>query len=216
MPSAQIPPQPGGVLLPRKAGRERHFYTARDGSCPGNPYEDAAASAEYWRLRGETDTQAMPADGTAQRYAPGSFGALVRDYPSSGTFREKKPSTQAEYRRVMEALAEATAPSPCAYGAPAHPQDSRRAADTPGAANTIVRTLKLLLTFAVEDGLIAANPGRAHEAVQGGRMAHMDRRGMRGLRSSVALSARWSGAPTCSPSSPASAKAICPHDAGAS
>ena len=31
-------------------------------------------------------------------------------------------------------------------------------ADTPGAANTIVRMLKLLLNFAVEDGLIAANP----------------------------------------------------------
>src|SRR4029079_2163755 len=31
-------------------------------------------------------------------------------------------------------------------------------ADTPGAANTIVRMLKLVLNFAVEDGLITANP----------------------------------------------------------
>ena len=59
----------------------------------------------------------------------------------------------------MEALAEAHGPKPVRLIERRHIRRIRdERADTPGAANTIVRTLKLLLTFAVEDGLIAANP----------------------------------------------------------
>ena len=96
-------------------GVVRHWYFRRNGRrwrLPGNPYSDANARAEYTRLEQETDKESAPAAGTADRYATGSFGALVRDYLSSGTFREKKPSTRAEYRRVMEALAEAHGAKP--------------------------------------------------------------------------------------------------------
>ena len=78
---------------------------------------------------------------------------------ASGTFREKRPSTQAEYRRVLEALAAVHGPKPVRLMERRHIRRIRdERADTPGAANTIVRMLKLLLNFAVEDGLIAANP----------------------------------------------------------
>ena len=41
-------------------------------------------------------------------------------------------------------------------------------ADTPGAANTVLRMLKILLNFAVEDGLIAANPAAKMKELPGG------------------------------------------------
>ena len=74
-------------------GVVRFWYFRRNGRrwrLPGNPYVNADARAEHARLERETDTQAAPADSTGQRYAHGSFGALVRDYLASGTFREKK------------------------------------------------------------------------------------------------------------------------------
>ena len=84
---------------------------------------------------------------------------MVRDYLASGSFREKKASTQAEYRRVLEALAERHGPNPVRLIERRHIRRMRdERADTPGAANTIIRMLKLLLSFAVEDGLITANP----------------------------------------------------------
>ena len=40
-----------------------------------------------------------------QRQSHGSFAALVRDYLASASFKEKRSSTQGEYRRVLEGLA---------------------------------------------------------------------------------------------------------------
>jgi integrase len=143
-------------------GAVRYWYFRRDGRrwrLPGNPYTDSEAAAEYWRLHRETDRGTPHVVGAAERHAAGSFGRLVRDYLASGSFRDKKHSTQAEYRRVLEKLAEVHGPKPVRLMERRHIRRMRdERADTPGAANTIVRTLKLLLTFAVEDGLIAANP----------------------------------------------------------
>ncbi len=98
--------------------------------------------AEYRRLLAET-SPAEPRQ--IQPRGPGSFGALVLDYLASGDFREKKPSTQAEYRRVLEALAESHGPKPVRQIERRHIRRMRdERADTPGAANTIVRMLKLL------------------------------------------------------------------------
>ena len=83
----------------------------------------------------------------------------MRDYLASGSFREKKASTQGEYRRVLEALAERHGTKPIHLIERRHIRRMRdERADTPGAANTIVRMLKLLLNFAFDDGLILANP----------------------------------------------------------
>ena len=143
-------------------GVVRHWYFRRNGRrwpLPGNPYTDAEAAAEYWRLHKETDGGNKPIAGTSQRHGSGSFGGLVRDYLASGSFREKKASTQAEYRRVLEALAEHHGPKPVRLIERRHIRRMRdERADTPGAANTIVRMLKLLLNFAFDDGLITANP----------------------------------------------------------
>jgi integrase len=89
----------------------------------------------------------------------GSFGALVRDYLDSGDFKEKRESTKAEYRRVLEALAARHGNKPVRDLKRRHVRRMRdERADTPGAANTIVRMLKLVLNFAMDEEWIEANP----------------------------------------------------------
>jgi len=65
--------------------------------------------SEYRRLVDESSAK-EPSDDPAtipidrRGFGPGSFGALVNDYLVSSGFRELKPRTAAEYRRVIEAL----------------------------------------------------------------------------------------------------------------
>lgn len=141
-----------------RSGRVAFHYFRRNGRrwrLPGSP-GDEAFMQEYGRLLHATAPRKTP--GPAPD-ADGSFGALVRDFLSSGQFKEKRPSTQREYRRVLEALAAQHGPKPVRLLERRHIRQIRDArADTPGAANTVLRMLKLLLSFAVDDGLIRSNP----------------------------------------------------------
>lgn len=95
------------------------------------------------------------------RQAPGSFGALVSVYLASPEFREKAETTRKEYRRVMEALAAEHGTKPVRLLEGRHVRAMRDAkAETPAAANTLVRTLRLLLSWAVEHDWRADNPAR--------------------------------------------------------
>src|SRR3954453_17271161 len=69
-------------------GATRHWYVRRNGRrwrLPGDPYTDAAAATEYWRLHSEVN-EAAPS--VRHSRGSGSFGALVRDYLASATFKE--------------------------------------------------------------------------------------------------------------------------------
>lgn len=77
---------------------------------PGAPLSEEFTAA-YRRLLAETQRGASMGR-THSGHGPGSFGGLVRDYLASGDFREKKQSTQAEYRRILEALADRHGQSP--------------------------------------------------------------------------------------------------------
>lgn len=93
------------------------------------------------------------------RRPAGSFGALVAAYFASPAFAEKAPSTRREYRRVLEALAAEHGDKPVAMLEGRNVRALRDArAETPAAANTLVRTLRLLLSWAVEEDWIATNP----------------------------------------------------------
>lgn len=149
-----------------RAGRIAYHYFRRGGRrwrLP--PLSDAPSDefmAEYRRLLAETSTPtAITATATDRRgYPRGSFGALVRDYLETAEFRTKlKPRTQAEYRRVCEGLSARHGDKPVRLLEKRHIRKMRdEKADTPGAANTILRMLKILLNFAVEDGLISGSP----------------------------------------------------------
>src|SRR5262245_23328673 len=147
-----------------RKGREVYWYFRRHGrrwKLPGNPATEEFA-AEYQRLMTTTDSQPAaraepPLDKRA--YGPGSFGKLVSDYLECGEYKQLKPRTKAEYKRVLEGLQQVHGGKSVANIRRRHIRKMRDArTDAPGAANTIVRMLKLLLNFAVAEEWIEANP----------------------------------------------------------
>jgi hypothetical protein len=141
-------------------GVVRHWYFRRNGRrwpLPGTPLSEEFM-AEYRRLLAETGTTPQARLAGAP-HAPGSFGRLVADYFQSGEFKQLGERTKAEYRRVLEGLAERHGPNLVRDLRRRHVRKMRdERADTPGAANTVVRMLKLVLNFAVEEEWIEANP----------------------------------------------------------
>src|SRR6516225_6728690 len=122
-------------------GRVQYWYFRRNGrrwKLPGTPLSVEFMEA-YRDLIAETDGAAQ-LQTERLRHGPGSFGALVRDYLASSEFKEKKDSTRAEYRRVLEALAERHGAKPVRDLKRRHVRKMKdERAETPGAANTIVR-----------------------------------------------------------------------------
>jgi integrase len=142
--------------------RTRYWYFRRNKRrwrLPGDPMSEEFA-AEYQRLLALTKERGVTAPPPDRRsYGAGSFGALIADYLRSANFKEVKASTQAEYRRVLEGLQRLHGDKPVAQLQRRHVcrmRDER--ADTPGAANTIVRMLKVILNFAVEEEWIRYSP----------------------------------------------------------
>jgi integrase len=93
-------------------------------------------------------------------YPPGSFGALVAAYfADRRAFGEKKPSTQQIYRMILEPLAEVHGRKPVALLERRHIKqwfDAR--GETPGTANMIVKVVRLVMSYAVENGYRKDNP----------------------------------------------------------
>jgi integrase len=105
----------------------------------------------------DPDISNMPAD--RRDFVRGTFGALINDYLASGQFKTKKPRTKASYSRLCEALQIAHGSKRVAHMERRHVRQIRdEKADTPGEANNVLRMVKILLNFAVDDGLIQASP----------------------------------------------------------
>ena len=95
----------------------------------------------------------------ARTYQRGTFGALVNDFLASGQFKTKKERTRGEYERICWALQDEHGRKRVAHLERRHVRQIRDAkVETPGAANNVLRMLKILLNFAVDDGLIKASP----------------------------------------------------------
>lgn len=150
-----------------RSGRERYPYFRRNGRrwrLPGTwPQQPPSEEfmAEYRRLLGETSSPAAVAAVADRRdYRRGTFGALVNDYLATGAFRNNlKPRTQAEYRRVCEGLQRRYGNRPVKQLEQRHIRRmTDELAETPGAANTILRMMKILLNFAITDSLIVGSP----------------------------------------------------------
>jgi hypothetical protein len=149
---------------PDRTGRQIYYYFYRHGKTwrlPGHPLSEEFV-AEYRRLLAYTNappenSAAVPID--KRGYAPGSFGALVNDYLASSNYRELKPRTKAEYKRLLEILQRQHGHKPVSQIRRRHVRKMRdEKTDTPGAANTVLRMLKLLLSFAVKEEWIEASP----------------------------------------------------------
>jgi integrase len=95
----------------------------------------------------------------AERTIPGSMDALIVKYYRSPEFLGLKASTQAARRSIIESFRRQHGSKPVARLTRAHVKDIIGAkADTPEAANSLLKVLRVILKYAVEDGMIANNP----------------------------------------------------------
>lgn len=151
-----------------KSERDRHgrivyWYFRRNKRrwrLPGQPLSEEFMLA-YHRLLSETEPAAsLPPPADRREYPRGTFGCLVNDYLGSGQYKTKlKPRTKGEYARICEALQQGHGWKRVSHLKRRHVRQIRdEKGDTPGAANSVLRMLKILLNFAVEDDLIEASP----------------------------------------------------------
>lgn len=91
--------------------------------------------------------------------APGTFKALCHEYEQSAEFRQLADSTKREMRYVIAKLVERHGANPVDKIKRKHIARFRdELTEKPGAANKMLRVLKVLLTFAVDREYIERNP----------------------------------------------------------
>jgi integrase len=95
----------------------------------------------------------------AERTIPGSMDALIVKYYRSSEYRALKASTQALRHGIIEAFRRQHGKKPVARLTRAHVKDIIAAkADTPEAANNLLKVLRVLLDYALSIDMIASNP----------------------------------------------------------
>ena len=93
------------------------------------------------------------------RAKPGSFNALCVSYYRSPEFRGLKPTTQAVRRNIIEKFRLAHGDKPVKGLGRTHIKEIIGAkADTPEAANNLLKVLRVLLAYAVDQEMIDSNP----------------------------------------------------------
>jgi integrase len=97
--------------------------------------------------------------GAAKRTLPGSFSALCVSYYGSPEFRGLKTSTQTVRRNILERFRAEHGHLPLAGLQTSHVRSVIGAkANTPEAANNLLKVLRVVLNFAVSERRIASNP----------------------------------------------------------
>ena len=95
----------------------------------------------------------------ANRTIPGSFDAACVSYYKSPDFQRLGPISQKNRRNVIEAFRREHGTKPLARLEPRYVQGIIEArADTPQAANVLLKTLRLVLNHAITIGMIKYNP----------------------------------------------------------
>ena len=197
-------------------GRPAYYYFRRNGRrwrLPGELLSEEFM-VEYRRLKEETDV-AEQSDPPEDRldFPRGTFGRLVSDYLASGEFKvgkgkkkRKSARTKASYERLCQMLQREHGTKRVSRLERRHVRQIRDAkADTPGEANNILRMLKILLNFAVDDGLIQASPASRFKELPTGEWRSWTDEECANSRSDGRLG-RCSVEPICSPSTPASVR----------
>ena len=122
------------------------------------------------RVQGQDQRYAFHrASDDRRNFLTGFFGALVRDYLDSAAFKEKAASTQEIYRRVLDQLSLEHGHKSLRNLRRRHIRKMRDArAETPAAANNVLRMLKIVLYFAVEEEILEVNPAARLKELKGG------------------------------------------------
>ena len=128
------------------------YYLRRPGfrrvPLPGVPYSPEFMSVYEAAMNGEPLRAAVE-----MKAGPGTIHALaVAYFNNSANFHALSPSTQRTYRNWIESFAEAHGEKRVALLQPQHIQNMMAAkAKTPTAANNLLRTLRLLMDYAVQN-----------------------------------------------------------------
>jgi integrase len=110
----------------------------------------------YWELR---DSTTPPTNVGAERTKAGSFNALAVSYYNSPGFRDLADSTKTMRRRIIDKFRVEHGDKPIRLLQRKHVADfMAERAETPEAANNLVKLLKVMLNHAVDLGMIDSNP----------------------------------------------------------
>jgi integrase len=154
-------------------GNDR-YYLRRPGQpkirLPGLPGTTKFAAAHAAALAGPPPDQAT----SRQTVLPGSFRALCVAYFKSPSFRKLDHSTQSWRRRSLEAVCVKHGHKPVDRIEPRHVRKLRdeKAIETPAAANTLLKALRAMFSWAVEEERVASNPTRDVKAVKYATTGH--------------------------------------------
>ena len=135
-------------------GHVRHYFRRNRGTrilLPGEPGSTEFMAAYQAALAGEP----LPATKTPrQRGAPGTFDALVQLYFDSSNFARLAPSTRNAYRLVVERLIRDEKIGHRLVRQMTREHVSRmvaKRASTPGAANDVLKKIRVLVRFAIDN-----------------------------------------------------------------
>lgn len=152
-------------------GRVRYYYFRRRDvrtRLPDKPLSDAFMAA-YNRLLDAPEQERCAAAGDKRLYPVGTWGATANDYLGSAGYKSLKPSTQRLYRRILDNLTEEHGFKLMRDLRRRHIRKMRDAlAETPGAANNVLRMIKVMCNFAVDDEIIEASPAARMKEFKGG------------------------------------------------
>lgn len=140
-------------------GRERYYFRRNRGAriaLPGRP-----GSPEFMAAYERATKGGLPEAAPKLRGAAGSFDQLTQLYFASPEFLRLAPSTQKTYRSVIERLLvdEGIGHRLVREMTREHVRRmiAKRAA-TPGAANSVLQKLKVLIHFAIDNGWLKDDP----------------------------------------------------------
>lgn len=138
----------------RRTGWKSVYVTAK----PGTP-----EFTEQYHAWLESGKPAIAED----RPAPGSFDALISRFYRSSDFANIKPSTQYTYRGELDRFRAKYGSRQVATMKAIHVANLiEQMADTPSAANNLLKRLRQLFDFAIRIGIRADNPAKAVKALK--------------------------------------------------
>lgn len=140
---------------PDRHGKTRYYFRRKNVriSLPGSP--DTAEFMAAYNAALES-TKRAPASETMTE---GTFKHLCHEYEQSGTFKDLADTTKREMRYVMAKLVQRHGANRIEKIERRHIRKMRdELKEKPGAANKMLRVLKVLLSFAVEEEYIERNP----------------------------------------------------------
>jgi integrase len=143
-------------------GNVRYYFRRRLPGCPVKKVRlpDRPGSPAFQRAY-EAALSAKPVEAAPARVKPGSFAAVMQAYLASTAYKKLDASTRGWQARALKEIAADKGEHPITMMQARHVRRLRDAkAETPAAANTMLKALRALFRWAMEEDLVEADPTR--------------------------------------------------------